>query len=298
MPEQPKDLQKREETKDALQPSESEQAIPKHISEDARTVASMLASIGFIVGVGGWLIGVSPMLLIPFILLMCFLGFLTVHHYRIKPKYKKLGEFELENKSLKAEIALLKNPEHQIESYKQDISEQGLKLKAPVIDVIGFRVFDGETKVGLFGATCIARNDETNKEYRGDTDKYGIAKFRVPHGLYTVTIKAENYKTHVEAAIASDDEDEGSAHVYLQRRAGIASVNQEKRQYKIDRLKELISEGDEYYTQQWVPITHRTESYRPRVERFLEQYFDESYIQRFRENGLTALQEFLKELLD
>jgi hypothetical protein len=42
----------------------------------------------------------------------------------------------------------------------------------------------------------------------------------------------------------------------------------------------------------------RSQSYRSRVERFLEQYFDDSYVRRFQEKDVLALEQFLKELLD
>jgi hypothetical protein len=85
----------------------------------------------------------------------------------------------------------------------------------------------------------------------------------------------------------------------------VSAENPEKRKYKIDRLRELISEGEKIFAPGYIPVTQRAlekeiynESYKPRVEKFLEQYFGDSYVQRFQENEETALEEFLKELLD
>lgn len=74
----------------------------------------------------------------------------------------------------------------------------------------------------------------------------------------------------------------------------------EKRQYKIERLRELIDEYEKYDSRKYHVGEVRSwkEARHLRIEKFLTDYFDDSYIQRFEKDGEDALEDFLKELLD
>jgi hypothetical protein len=76
--------------------------------------------------------------------------------------------------------------------------------------------------------------------------------------------------------------------------------NAEKSQYKIDRLKELIHESHESGADGYVKkiqYIHPDDTFSARTERFLEDYFDESHVERYRNKDKLALKEFLKELI-
>lgn len=103
-------------------------------------------------------------------------------------------KLQREVESLKAEIALLKNPE---------------------LGEIEFKVTDSQTMLGFSGAECIAKNNQINQLYCGHRDKRGRLRLFVPHGFYTTTISAENYETRTQAT--NVNENEGQVEVYLQR---------------------------------------------------------------------------------
>lgn len=76
--------------------------------------------------------------------------------------------------------------------------------------------------------------------------------------------------------------------------------NSDKRKYKIDRLKELISQREKLFINGYAPVSEVQRfnmGYIPRVEKFLAEYFDDSYVKRFQAHPKDALEEFLKELL-
>lgn len=79
-----------------------------------------------------------------------------------------------------------------------------------------------------------------------------------------------------------------------------------KREYIIDGLRALIRDGVEAQKaiglgysklENWGRLAH-AEGFGPRAEHFLRQYLGESYVQRFKEKRLEALEEIVKELLD
>lgn len=79
-----------------------------------------------------------------------------------------------------------------------------------------------------------------------------------------------------------------------------------KREYIIEGLRELIRDGVEAQKaiglgysklENWGRIAH-AQGFQPRAEHFLRQHLGESYVQRFKEKRLEALEEMIKELLD
>jgi hypothetical protein len=58
---------------------------------------------------------------------------------------------------------------------------------------------------GLRGATCIAHNRQTQEEYVGTTNSFGLAIISVPYGSYVVTVKAPRYLTQTMAVKLTED---------------------------------------------------------------------------------------------
>ena len=77
--------------------------------------------------------------------------------------------------------------------------------------------------------------------------------------------------------------------------------SQVKREYKIERLKELIKESDPI-SSRWVPLTReyagRLSSLAEHAESFLTSYYDEATAERYKQEGASVLHALLKELLD
>lgn len=87
--------------------------------------------------------------------------------------------------------------------------------------------------------------------------------------------------------------------------AALETINRDspaKRAYIIERLKELIKEDGEVNTGGWVEITDPKFGagfkHTARVKRFLADYLGEEYLERYKEKGVVALEEALKEFLD
>jgi hypothetical protein len=78
-----------------------------------------------------------------------------------------------------------------------------------------FVVTNNRTGGRLEGATCIAENEDTNIEYSALTRSSGIIEINIPYGLYTVTVKSEDYGTHIEAVEV--DETHGDVSVGLRK---------------------------------------------------------------------------------
>jgi hypothetical protein len=74
---------------------------------------------------------------------------------------------------------------------------------------------------------------------------------------------------------------------------------QAKREYKIERLKELVREGESFG---WAPLSGeagiRIHAYHDKARAFLTEYYDELYAGRFEREGVSVLRALLKELLD
>jgi hypothetical protein len=62
-----------------------------------------------------------------------------------------------------------------------------------------------------------------------------------------------------------------------------------RRKYLIERLAEFIEHKGQF---------NSVKTYKPTIEQFLDVYFDKTYVKNFREKGIIALEELLKELLD
>jgi hypothetical protein len=80
-----------------------------------------------------------------------------------------------------------------------------------------------------------------------------------------------------------------------------AGENRAKRAYIIERLKELIRRDSEIGGGGWVGIDSpgfmKAMSLHGHVKRFLTDYFDESYVKRYEEQGIAVLEQILREFL-
>jgi hypothetical protein len=74
-----------------------------------------------------------------------------------------------------------------------------------------------------------------------------------------------------------------------------------KREYKIERLKELIKQESELPSGiiEWGdPRWFMGGEYTKRAKRFLAEYFDDSEVKRFEKEGVIVLEKLLKDLLE
>lgn len=156
--------------------------------------------------------------------------------------------------------------------HERGITAEGWLLFV-LTDVIIYDALDCIFRLTIIDAFGRANHLEESRRSKHKTDLTEL-----------LTVIEEDIHTKLEPAIKSPEE--------------ISQQNSEKRKYKIESLRDFIREGEEYYNGQLNPITPRGNTYNQRVERFLEQYFDRSYIERFQEENIVALQDFLKELLD
>jgi hypothetical protein len=93
--------------------------------------------------------------------------------------------------------------------------------------------------------------------------------------------------------------------VTLEKDEVLNARNNDTREFIIENLRDLIKEGVEVRSygalrhsdlENWGKLQRR-EEYRPRVERFLEDYLGDLHVQNFREKGEVALEEILRELM-
>lgn len=135
-----------------------------------------------------------------------------------------------------------------IEAYQTPIRElKESPSPSPATDVelgrLDCYVADEDTGDHLRGATVIAKNDQTDREYKGTTNREGCVDLRVPRGYYTVTVQAPRYLSRTDAAKVPP-KGIGIFHVRLQMdESGRWLFNYNVRKNVIERLMELSKEG-------------------------------------------------------
>jgi hypothetical protein len=105
-------------------------------------------------------------------------------------------------------------------------------------------VSDEDTKQHLLGATVIAQNEHTKREYSGVTNRDGWLALNVPCGYYAVTIRADRHKPRTDAARVVSADQKGFLDVSIQMdESGRWLHNYNIRKDAIEELGQLSKEG-------------------------------------------------------
>lgn len=145
---------------------------------------------------------------------------------------------------------------------KEPLSTQGLAAKtidsSPVTEIeIGYlecHAWDEYAGRHVLGATVIAQNEHTGREYRGTTNHDGQLMLSVPCGYYTVTTYSDRHVWRTDAVRVSPVNKRGFLEVSLQlTSSGRWLFNHNARKVAINQLSELSKQGSALLkeTQAW-----------------------------------------------
>ena len=105
-------------------------------------------------------------------------------------------------------------------------------------------VWDEDADEHLRGATIVAQNEDTKREYSGTTNRDGVLILAVPCGYYSVTVKAEQHLPRTDAVKVASDNKKGFLHVNVQmNQSGRWVYNYDIRKKAVGELSDLSKEG-------------------------------------------------------
>lgn len=105
-------------------------------------------------------------------------------------------------------------------------------------------VWDEDAEEHLRGASIVALNEHTKREYSGTTNRDGVLILAVPCGYYSVTVKAERHLPRTDAVIVASINRKGFLQVSVQMNdSGRWVYNYDIRKKAVGELIELSKEG-------------------------------------------------------